>query len=364
LISLLPWATADGEDKPVAVRFKVAATMTGQAEVVLVDKSVNLVYKAKKGFITGTGTGPGPATPDSDTTRPTVLIALPTDAATGVAINRKISATFSEQMDSSMLTTLTMTLQQGTTPVPGTVTYTGITASFKQTSDRFQIPSYTATITTGAKDLAGNALAGNFVWTFTTGFTAAPQRVDKVPAAASQQGAGNGTCSLAPIAPGHPRVVLVATRRFVRAAHGHLLRQHVSVAVIGVLRDAAEAVSVLERLAERVVRGGLEGRVRVRDLRHRRVFGVVLIHHGAIEDIRALRQHLLIVHGFVRFRRLPCIRAGSIVEVGIFGDAVPDWNAVVLFVRTEPPRAGVIVRDLIVRRVFLIEVDDFIGARL
>ena len=30
---------------------------------------------------------------------------------------------------------------------------------------------YTATITTGAKDLAGNALAANKVWTFTTGAT-------------------------------------------------------------------------------------------------------------------------------------------------------------------------------------------------
>jgi hypothetical protein len=28
--------------------------------------------------------------------------------------------------------------------------------------------TYTATLTTGAKDLAGNALAGNVVWSFTT----------------------------------------------------------------------------------------------------------------------------------------------------------------------------------------------------
>src|SRR2546428_9404966 len=29
--------------------------------------------------------------------------------------------------------------------------------------------TYTATVTTGVKDLAGNALAGNYVWSFTTG---------------------------------------------------------------------------------------------------------------------------------------------------------------------------------------------------
>src|SRR2546428_1674423 len=28
---------------------------------------------------------------------------------------------------------------------------------------------YNATVTTGVKDLAGNALAGNYVWSFTTG---------------------------------------------------------------------------------------------------------------------------------------------------------------------------------------------------
>src|SRR5260370_14670851 len=28
---------------------------------------------------------------------------------------------------------------------------------------------YTGTVTTGVKDLAGNALAGNYVWSFTTG---------------------------------------------------------------------------------------------------------------------------------------------------------------------------------------------------
>src|SRR5256885_11399161 len=36
-------------------------------------------------------------------------------------------------------------------------------------------PTYTATITIGARDLAGNALAANFVWSFTTAATTAGQ---------------------------------------------------------------------------------------------------------------------------------------------------------------------------------------------
>ena len=55
--------------------------------------------------------------------------------------------------------------------VTGTVTYTmiGVTATFTPTSPLAPGVLFTATITTGAKDLAGLPLATPFVWTFTTG---------------------------------------------------------------------------------------------------------------------------------------------------------------------------------------------------
>jgi len=53
------------------------------------------------------------------------------------------------------------------------VTYAVRTATFAPTSNLAASTVYTATITTGAKDLAGNALAANFVWSFTTGATSA-----------------------------------------------------------------------------------------------------------------------------------------------------------------------------------------------
>jgi hypothetical protein len=52
------------------------------------------------------------------------------------------------------------------------VTYSGVTAIFTPTSPLAANTLYTATITTEAKDLAGNALASNYVWSFTTGGTA------------------------------------------------------------------------------------------------------------------------------------------------------------------------------------------------
>src|SRR5207249_3158364 len=57
----------------------------------------------------------------SDTTPPTVSSTDPVNAATGVAINRKIAAAFSESMDPSTITTTTFTLKQGATPVAGSV---------------------------------------------------------------------------------------------------------------------------------------------------------------------------------------------------------------------------------------------------
>src|SRR5438309_4496240 len=84
--------------------------------------------------------------------------------------------------------TATFNLKQGTTAVAGAVSYAGVTATFTPAGNLAPLTAYTATITTGARDLAGNALAANFVWTFTTGATAdttAPTVVATVPANAA-----------------------------------------------------------------------------------------------------------------------------------------------------------------------------------
>ncbi|HXJ76984.1 MAG TPA: Ig-like domain-containing protein, partial [Candidatus Dormibacteraeota bacterium] len=99
-----------------------------------------------------------------DKTPPTVSSTDPANAATGVAINKKIAGTFSEAMDASTISTTNFTLQQGATPVAGTVTYVGTTATFAPASNLAASTIYTATITTGVRDLAGNALASAFVW--------------------------------------------------------------------------------------------------------------------------------------------------------------------------------------------------------
>lgn len=103
-----------------------------------------------------------------DETQPTVASTVPIDLASNVAINANITASFSEPMDTTTLTDTTFTLKQGSTPVAGSVTYTGTTASFNPTLDLAANTNYTASIGTGAMDLAGNALAAAKTWSFTT----------------------------------------------------------------------------------------------------------------------------------------------------------------------------------------------------
>ncbi len=116
----------------------------------------------------GAGGGSGGGT-HPDTTAPRVSFTNPLDTATGVATNRKITAIFSAAMAPTSCTPITFTV----TAVPCTVACVDRTAIFTPTSNLAATTLYTATITTGVTDLAGNALVANKVWTFTTGTTAA-----------------------------------------------------------------------------------------------------------------------------------------------------------------------------------------------
>jgi len=121
-------------------------------------------------------TGANPCAP------PTVISVTPPTATTGVCPSTVVTATFSEAMNPSTINTATFTLTgPGTTPVTGVVTYNASTATFTPSSSLALNTLYTATITTGARDLFGTALASNFVWTFTTSTTAcAPPTVISV----------------------------------------------------------------------------------------------------------------------------------------------------------------------------------------
>lgn len=103
---------------------------------------------------------PGPA--------PTVSASSPAASAVGVARNAPLTVSFSTAMNATTINASTFTLSKGSTAVPGTVSYTGTTATFTPTSLLDASTVYTATITIGAKSASGSSLAANSVWTFTT----------------------------------------------------------------------------------------------------------------------------------------------------------------------------------------------------
>jgi len=101
---------------------------------------------------------------------PAVITVSPANAATGEAVNTGVSAGFSSAMAPATINTMTFTLTgPGGAAVGGAVTYSGTTATFTPTNLLAANTVYVATVTTGAQDPSGAALAANFGWSFTTG---------------------------------------------------------------------------------------------------------------------------------------------------------------------------------------------------
>ncbi len=109
---------------------------------------------------------------------PMVITTDPTNNATGVTLNKTVTATFNMAMDPTTINGATFLMKQGLTSVAGTVSYAGTTAAFAPTSSLSPNTLYTCTITTGAKNVPGVALANDYIWSFTTGTVAAGLIVD------------------------------------------------------------------------------------------------------------------------------------------------------------------------------------------
>jgi glucose/arabinose dehydrogenase/N-acetylneuraminic acid mutarotase len=130
-----------------------------------------------------------------DTTAPTVSSVSPADGASPVPVGTNVSATLSEGIDPASLNSSTFTLvKQGTTAaVSALITYdaTSRTATLNPNSDLELNITYIATVkggASGAKDLAGNPLAADKLWSFTTGTVA-----DTTPPETTITGGPSGT---------------------------------------------------------------------------------------------------------------------------------------------------------------------------
>lgn len=136
-----------------------------------------------------------------DTTAPTVTGIAPSNNASNVPVGTAVTATFSEAMDPSTINTTTFTLSRSGTAVAATVNYNASTrvATLQPSSPLAGSTVYTAVVRGGGtdprvKDLAGNALASNRQWSFTTGVvdTTAPT-ISSLSPAANATGVARGT---------------------------------------------------------------------------------------------------------------------------------------------------------------------------
>ncbi len=111
---------------------------------------------------------------------PTVIAAFPANGATSVVLNTTVTAGFSSVMAPATINPTTFTVTgPGGAAVAGAVSYSGTVATFTPAASLAANSVFIATITTGAQDPGGNALAANFTWSFTTG---APTVISTIPA--------------------------------------------------------------------------------------------------------------------------------------------------------------------------------------
>jgi hypothetical protein len=121
---------------------------------------------------------------------PLVISTNPVNAANNVPLNQVITVTFNEAMNPLTITPSAFTLaspsgarlSKTASSIPGTLAYNDATHSMVFTPNIPLKPdaTYTGTVATSVKDVAGNSLQVAYVWSFNTGVTPAVLSTDPI----------------------------------------------------------------------------------------------------------------------------------------------------------------------------------------
>ena len=140
------------------------------------------------------------AAPPADTTPPTVTATSPLAGGSGILVGTNTSATFSEALDPATITGASFELRNDGTGqlVAASVSWDPATlsAELDPTAPLAFGTSYTATVKGGpggVTDVAGNPLAADFSWSFTTEASFAGVRIWPNPVAPAVPNANDGT---------------------------------------------------------------------------------------------------------------------------------------------------------------------------
>jgi len=99
---------------------------------------------------------------------PVVVSTNPINGAVAVPLDANVTVTFNTPMNPNTITQSSFTLT-GPNLVAGTISYSNLTATLNPTNLLSPNTTYTGTVTTLVKDITGNAMQVNHVWTFVTG---------------------------------------------------------------------------------------------------------------------------------------------------------------------------------------------------
>jgi hypothetical protein len=109
-----------------------------------------------------------------DTYPPVIIAVSPSNGSANISVTATVTATFNEAIDPSTINNSTVELRNASnTLIPGSINYNTVnnTITLSPTSVLTNSTTYTAKIkggATGVKDIAGNALANDYTWAFTT----------------------------------------------------------------------------------------------------------------------------------------------------------------------------------------------------
>lgn len=112
----------------------------------------------------------GPNGPSDDTTRPTIIGISPADSATVVQVSSVIDVSFSEPIDTNTINQTSFAVMISSLLIEGQFVFSKSLAGVIFTpNEPLEYNSiYRVTLSTDITDLAGNSLAEEHVWTFTT----------------------------------------------------------------------------------------------------------------------------------------------------------------------------------------------------
>ena len=103
-----------------------------------------------------------------DTISPTITATFPNNNQIDISVDAAITVTFSEDMDSTTITSDTFLVNDGFNQINGTMVYCDNIATLSPLSSLDYDTTYTVTITNVVTDFVGNPIENNYSWSFTT----------------------------------------------------------------------------------------------------------------------------------------------------------------------------------------------------